>query len=167
MFLRVPCIKQNNSVKLHYNRYVVYRFIRSRYFILVFVVINVNSWGKQSEFSNIHGQGCCDLQLDREYIIFVHFHYVFVHFTCCVFSDHITVCTSHFITKSVIVSLKLVTYRINYWTLLVLCVVLNMNSLDSGGNDKASVFIFIFVISYICNCSSLCSIIVLHWLLGT
>lgn len=54
MSLRVPCIKQNSSVKLYYNRYVVYRFIRSRYFILVFVVINVNSWGKQSKFSDIH-----------------------------------------------------------------------------------------------------------------
>lgn len=74
------------------------------------------------------------------------------------FSDHSTLCTSHFVTKSVIVSLKFqkvdwVTYRINYWTLLVLFAILNMNSLDSGGNDKASVFILMFTISYICNVS--------------
>jgi len=37
-----------------------------------------------------------------------------------------------------------------------------MNSLDSGGNDKASVFILLFIISYICNTTSLCPI----WLLG-
>jgi len=34
-----------------------------------------------------------------------------------------------------------------------------MNSLDSGGKDKASVFILLFIIHYICNTTSLYSVV--------